>query len=676
MVTYKEDILWVLWMGVLFAAYYVTAKFGLQFYAVSGFAALIWPPTGIAIAGVFLGGYRMWPAIAFAAFFVNVDVGAPPLLALAIAFGNTLEALVATYVLRNYVELDPRLARLDDGLGFVLVALTATTVSATIGVGSLLVGGVVPDLAMARETWIAWWVGDLLGALVITPLILLVTIPMPKRTTLELLESFATLGILTFVSIMLFWSTEFPHLYILLLPLAWIALRTDQRSVTFSLFIISTIGISGTLAGFGPYSGLAMLDSIFQLQLFIGIISAVFIVFSTIIEERRDATQTLKHYVAVLEGDLERSQLEDRAKSEFLAILGHELRNPLAPIVSSLEYLRLNETNTSRMETIVLAENQASVMRRLLDDLLDITRISQNAFVLKLERVVLQNVLKNAMAGASTMMRKHDHTSHLELPDDPLILNADPARLNQIFSNIIYNAIKYTDPGGTINISAERRGASAIIMFADSGVGIPQESLGRIFEPFVSINPRSKKRSGLGIGLALTKRLVEMHGGTVAVESKGRGKGSTFTLTFPLLSRVVSAPVPQPLPFDPAPPRRMRILLVDDNEDAAEGLGKLLAHQGHEVHIAHSGERALVDIPVLEPDVVLLDIELPDTDGYEVARRLTSQTNNAPVLIAITGHGMDADKQRAYEAGFQYHLTKPVTLKDLGDVLTNIPKVI
>jgi PAS domain S-box-containing protein len=361
----------------------------------------------------------------------------------------------------------------------------------------------------------------------------------------------------------------------------------------------------------------------------------------------------------------------DRRKDEFLAMLAHELRNPLAPIRNAVQILRAKGPPVPELQWARdVIDRQALQLTRLVDDLLDVSRITKGKIALRKERVELAAVVGSAVEGSRPLVEKWGHELTVTLPPEPVHLEADPTRLAQILLNLLNNAAKYTEQGGRIWLTAEREGEAVVIRVKDTGVGIPAEMLPRVFELFTQAE-RSLERAqgGLGIGLTLVQRLVQMHGGSVEARSEGPGKGSEFVVRLPAArAGDEGAPGAGEGGQAPAAPRS-RILVVDDNRDAADSLAVLLRLMGHEVHTAHDGLEAVGAATVLRPDVVLLDIGLPKLNGYDAARRVRQERGEGVMLIALTGWGQEEDRRLSREAGFDYHLTKPVELGALQQLL-------
>jgi PAS domain S-box-containing protein len=368
----------------------------------------------------------------------------------------------------------------------------------------------------------------------------------------------------------------------------------------------------------------------------------------------------------------------DRRKDEFLATLAHELRNPLAPLLIALELVRCADDNKPLMEQArSMMERQVSQLVRLVDDLLDISRITQGKLQLRKERVELAGVLNAAIETARPLIESSDHELTVTVSTRAIHVQADPIRLAQVFSNLLNNAAKYTDKGGHIWLTAKRSGALAVVSVRDTGIGIATEQCEQIFNMFSQMAPAlERSQGGLGIGLSLVKGLVELHGGTIDARSGGPGKGSEFTVHLPIGDVPVEAP-PLPSRGDTmGHVHKCRILVVDDLRDAADGTAILFQTMGHETRTAYDGLEAVQTAAELRPNIVLLDIGLPKMNGYDVARHIRSEPWGAKVvLVALTGWGQEADKRRALEAGFDHHLTKPVEAADLEKLLAGLAPV-
>ncbi|MBB3223618.1 response regulator [Pseudoduganella umbonata] len=366
----------------------------------------------------------------------------------------------------------------------------------------------------------------------------------------------------------------------------------------------------------------------------------------------------------------------DRRKDEFLAILAHELRNPLGPIRNAVELLRSLDPHSSPAQEnarrVIL--RQTDHMVRLVDDLLDVSRISQGKITLRRAQVELCGLLRSAAETAEPNIAARQHVLTVKLPDHEIWVDGDSVRLTQVVGNLLNNAAKFTAPGGRIALAACLEGDEAVIRVTDNGIGIPAEQAETIFDLFAQAgHSPDRVQDGLGIGLSLVRTLVNLHGGDVSVHSEGTGEGSTFEVRLPTLPRTPAADesdciVPAAAPARPADAHR--ILVVDDNVDSAEIVAALLQFTGHEVHMAHDGASAIEAALRLRPDVVFLDIGLPDMSGVDVAATLRTYPElEKTVLIALTGYGQDKDRMGAMAAGFNHHLTKPVNMETLNDTV-------
>ena len=362
----------------------------------------------------------------------------------------------------------------------------------------------------------------------------------------------------------------------------------------------------------------------------------------------------------------------NRAKDEFLAILAHELRNPLAPLSNGLELLKLGAGDTEAVRhALAMMDRQLRQLIRLTDDLLDVGRINSGKVELRRERLVLADVLRQAVETSQPVIDASANELSVELPPEPILLNGDATRLSQVFSNLLNNAAKYSPEGAPISLRAERQGESVVVRVRDAGLGIPPEMLQRVFEIFTQVDRSLEKaRGGLGVGLSLVRGLIELHGGTVEARSAGSGQGSEFVVRLPLLRAAAVEPAPQPPAqrSDVLAPRR--ILVVDDNEDAATSLALLLKVMNCETRIAHSGFEALDVAPNYRPEIVLLDLGMPKLNGYDTCRRMRAEPwGEDIVIVALTGWNRNEEDDSAQEAGFDDHLVKPADRSTLAKLI-------
>jgi len=393
--------------------------------------------------------------------------------------------------------------------------------------------------------------------------------------------------------------------------------------------------------------------------------------FATVSQDITERRQ-LEDHLRTLAADLSES---NRRKNEFLATLSHELRNPLAPMSHMLEVLKRDSGDARTIaHALDVMERQLGQLVRLVDDLLDLNRITHNRFELRRETVELTTLIRQAVQASRPLLDAAGHELRLVLPANPIYLHADAVRLTQVFDNLLNNAGKYTSPGGTISVTADREDGDAVVTVEDTGVGIPADKLESIFDMFMQVD-RSMEHSqgGLGIGLTLVKRLVEMHGGSVAAHSAGQGQGSRFTVRLPTTSESATAATPGAAVASDGHDAR-RILIVDDNRDAAASLSMLLTITGHETHVVHDGLSAVEAADTHRPEVILLDIGLPELNGYEVCRRVRAQAwGKDMAIIALTGWGQAEDRRRSHEVGFDGHIVKPVDYEALMTLLRSLP---
>ncbi|WP_395060717.1 response regulator [Polaromonas sp.] len=401
-------------------------------------------------------------------------------------------------------------------------------------------------------------------------------------------------------------------------------------------------------------------------------------------EERlRELNETLDRRVTERTNTLELREAElrdaNRRKDEFLATLAHELRNPLAPVRNAVQLLRLKGQAMPELQwgTDVI-DRQIKAMSRLIDDLMDVSRINQGKIDLRHDWVTTEDVLRDAVESSRPLIDECGHELVLTLPDQRLSLYADRTRLTQAFMNLLNNAAKYMDRGGRIEVTAQHAGNDVVVTVKDKGIGIPGDRLQSVFEMFSQVETTlTRSRGGLGIGLSLTQRLIEMHGGTVLARSEGSGLGSEFEVRLPLtpeLSPEVSSPPSQDLGVERfMPSQELRVLIADDNQDACATLASLLELMGYLVRQAHDGQAAVDAAADFDPQVVLLDIGMPKLNGYEACRHIRDQPGGAArTIVACTGWGQADDRRRSDEAGFDQHLVKPVDPDVLFELLATV----
>lgn len=388
------------------------------------------------------------------------------------------------------------------------------------------------------------------------------------------------------------------------------------------------------------------------------------------ITERKHTEDVLQEYVGRLADS-------DRRKSEFLAMLAHELRNPLATIRSGLQVQRLAGADAQAAKSVTgLMERQVTHLVGLVDDLLDVNRIGRGKMELHRRPVELATVVDAAVETVRSFIEQMGHELIVTMSQEPIWLSADPLRLAQVVGNLLNNAAKFTANGGRIHLTTDVVGEDAVIRVRDNGSGIVADHLESVFDMFMQADVAiERSNGGLGIGLALVKSLVGLHGGTVEAHSPGIGRGSEFVVRLRIAHEAAGLPPTRPLEEKVPPTTARRVLVVDDNRDAAESLAILLKLTGHEAHVAHDGLEAVEKAGQLSPDIILLDIGLPKINGFEAARRIRQQSQGKSLrLVALTGWGQDTDRQKSREAGFDAHIAKPVELEVLTKLLAELPR--
>jgi signal transduction histidine kinase/CheY-like chemotaxis protein len=386
----------------------------------------------------------------------------------------------------------------------------------------------------------------------------------------------------------------------------------------------------------------------------------------------QEANATLEHEMGVRQRAEDALIVADRRKDEFLATLAHELRNPLAPIRTGLDILRLRSGDAQATQRATdIMERQLRQMVRLVDDLLDVSRINTGKFTIKTGRVELKAMVNDALEVVRPYIELHGHELAIDLPDRPVFLHGDATRLAQILSNLLNNAAKYTNRGGRVGLKATVEERTLVMVVSDTGIGMAPDMLEAVFAMFVQVDSTlERSNAGLGVGLSLARKLVELHGGTIDAHSAGLGHGSQFVVRLPIIVEPELPAKPTPMSFISA--ETYRILLADDNVDFVNSIGALLTAMGHSVVITHNGPDALAAAKRFCPDYAFLDIGLPQMSGYDLARHMRDLSCcSVTMMIAVTGWGQEKDRQLAFEAGFDHHMVKPVRFEQIEEILGN-----
>jgi signal transduction histidine kinase/CheY-like chemotaxis protein len=610
---------------------------------------------------------------------------------------NFLRACIAAVGLRRFARSSNFGEKVSETVAFLAFAVFLAPAAGA------LAGAAIVRLHGAADFWLVWqewWLSNAITALTLLPLLhvgvnLATLATSPTAAPPPSLRRAAEASFLIFALLAvgggvflrsfdpsrihparLFWPLPF---------MLWAAVSFGPTGTSAALLGVTSLSIWGALERRGPFITDAPADNLLELQTFLLGISVPLLLLASVFRQQQRTAAALEESRRLHQAtEAERRQMEvrraldevqreaDRRKDEFLATLGHELRNPLAPIGIALETLRSAAPNrpdaTSAIDSI---RRQLQHMTRLLDDLLDISRITLGKIRLQRETVNLAQVVANAVETARPVIDERGHELAVTLPDAPVHLRGDVVRLTQIAANLLNNAAKYTEPGGRIEIAVRQKRDIAILTVRDNGIGVPPESLDQIFELFTQI-PAARERApgGLGIGLALVKRLVELHGGTVEARRRELPPGGTEVIVRLPATNPPATAAPSPEPRAAAAALEpLRILAVDDNRDIAEGLAQVLSMWGHTVRTAPDGASALEIADAFGPEVVLLDLGLPKIDGFEVARRLCANGPTPTLLISMSGFGQDQARRQSRQAGFHHHLVKPIDMDDLRAML-------
>jgi signal transduction histidine kinase len=516
--------------------YTAAARGGLKLDAIAGFATLVWAPTGIALAATLLFGYRLWPAIFAGAFVANLWAGAPLLAAVGIACGNTLEALAGAALLRRIPGFRVQLDRLEDVASLIILAAAlCTTISASVGVASLLAAGTIAPGQIA-VTWRAWWLGDLVGALIVAPLLLvwLTTRPLWVPAA-RVAEAVAVFGALFCIDAYIFrahplgGSASIEQSYLVFPGLIYAALRYGQRGAVTGVFVTTAIAVWSTVSGYGPFARPVLSEGLFGLQTFMAVATATFLVFGAAVAERQRTEEWLRHAREVAEE-------ANRAKSDFFAVMSHELRTPLNAISGYIELLEMElagPMTRKQREYLARIEKSQSHLHALLEEVLGFTRLETGRLTLSLQPVIVYDAIVALEGVVQAELDDKRLTFHREVHDQSLVARADPDKLRQVLLNLLTNGMKFTPEGGRITIGAARELDKVRLWIADTGIGIAPDQLENVFEPFFQVERGpTRSYSGMGLGLSIARDLARAMNGEVWLESVV-GAGCTAWLTLP-----------------------------------------------------------------------------------------------------------------------------------------------
>lgn len=646
----------------LIAAHYLPGAAGLE------------PTIAIALSALFLGGLRLTPAVGLAAVASALLIGEDILTSTTLALSATLISASGAYLLR-WLEVDPIFRRKRDVFRLITALSAVSLITPLLPTISGLMGGTIPSLSLLCTLYL----GTLSSLLVVTPFVLRwLAKPRFRRSYLESLEALTALGFFSVLSYALFVAEipailGVPILYLLFIPLLWIALRLRPRFVTLALMV---------LAGFVLYNAAqrvaetVALTALVNAEMYLILLSIIALIITSQEEERRVSTTIMLSQLGSLENAVAQLHSDSKSKEGFIAVLAHELRNPLAPVVSTIELLQLKgPRDEEEAEALSVISDRMQAMRKLLEDLLDVSHLLEGKIKLDLEHIDMQKVLRASILSTDHYREEMHQELSTTMPERPLWIMGDKVRIEQVFTNLLSNASKYSHSGDTIHLSVSESEGMIQVEVADHGIGLKPETLESIFKPFHQAYHGEKAIRGLGIGLALVKNFVSLHGGTVRAMSEGAGHGSRFMVRLP------STPPPAERVPDPSRLQRIMregtssgplILVVDDNDAAAAALGRLLERLQYRVIYAYDGAQALESALDRDPTTILLDIQLPKLNGREVASALKERGYRG-TIVALSGYGEnDTVAMHGKTDVFDHYLVKPVGLGDLRNVLPRV----
>lgn len=651
-------------IGVFAIIYVIAGKIGLNLASLHASASPVWPPAGIALAAILLLGYRAWPAIFVGAFVVNLTTAGDIATSVAIASGNTLEAIAGAWLVNRFAGGKNVFDRPQGVFKFALAAAISAVVSPLFGVTSLALDGFA-DWTNYGAIWVTWWLGDVTGDLIFTPLVLLWgtrwKLALKKEEAVEvgvLLLLLALLSAVVFGGWLEISAKNYPIAFICGPIVIWTAFRFTQRETATGIFILSVIAVWGTVRGFGPFVGQNENQSLLTIQSWTAVLAITAMALSAGMAERRRIEEELQQQKSIVEA-------ANRTKDHFLAMLSHELRTPLTPVISALESLETEPTQTEDTKaSMAMIRRNIELETQLIDDLLDFTRIARDKMQLRFAPVDAHQAVSNVVEICRAEARFKRLHVHLNLQAKSCHVTADAAKFQQIIWNLLKNAIKFTPEGGDITISSDNPSETVfIVSVRDTGIGMEPEVMQRIFDPFEQGNRSFEHRfGGLGLGLAISKSLAQAHGGTLTAQSDGSNRGSTFTLSMQALPKGEAASVASKAVTESAR-KGLKILLVDDHHDTCAALEKLLTRRGHLIAVSHDVRSAMEAAVRNKFDLLISDIALPDGTGMDLMMQLRAIANVPG--IAISGFGNNGDIERSLQAGFSEHLIKPIKLDNL-----------
>ncbi len=656
-------------IGALLFFAFIAATWATSFYLPPG--SYIDPAIAIAVAALYFGGVRLWPIVFLASASAHFLLGTPLLTLAFIALIATIQAASSAYLLEQ-ARIDPLFRRHRDILNFLSIIIGTAAITPSLS----LLQNTLASIDLEPMLWWQRYIATLFTFLFFIPFLLRWFAKRNfKRTPIEIVETAGVFALLILINgLLIAPGTEMiagvPLALFLLVPLFAIALRLRPRFTTLALLLTAGFQIGSVLA-YTPTP--LVLQTLFETEVILVTLGIICSIVTTLEEDRRVNMNLMRTQMATLRNAIARISSESRAKNDFIAILAHELRNPLAPVVSSIDLLKLKGgRDAEEVEILNVMEDRMTIVRRLLDDLLDISRISEGKLVIEKSLVDLAPIIYRAILSTDHHRKELHQRLVFKSAEAPLYVRGDAVRLEQIFSNLLTNASKYSKSGDTVTLTVQTYDDIVEIAVQDNGIGISADEREAIFHPFYQAEEHGRGKKGLGIGLSLVRNFIELHEGEIEARSEGTGKGSTFVVRLPLLD-APRGPMELPTAGDitaASASTSPRILIVDDNDAAAAAIGRLLELEGCVVSYAYTGAQALTQALQQKPNAILLDIGLPDQDGHTVARLLRAR-GYADHLVALSGYNSDQGGDwRA--AGFDQYLVKPASLNDLRTMLTRL----
>ena len=652
----------------LAAAYFVAGKFGLSLAFVNTSATAVWPPTGISLAALLLLGMRVWPGVFLGAFITNLTTTGDPVSSTGIALGNTLEALAGAFLVTRFANGARAFERPQDVIKFAFFgALVSPVVSATIGAVTLALSGLAPwsDLG---PIWSTWWLGDAGGALIFAPVLLTWATLEVKELTWRPVERSALIvaiiatGLLLFGGIGPLSPANDPLAFLCFPALVWAAYRFGPREAATTVLLLALIADWGTLHGFGPFARGNQNQSLIYLQAFMGVAAVTALALAAAVLDRQRAQKTIQMTEQRLRMVAEESA---RIREEFLSIATHELRTPVAALRG---YIQLGQHSLDRGQherlrgTLKVALRQTDRLATLIAQLLDASQMQTGR--LKIERMPtdISSLVSSAVDAERLASEARPWVVQIE-PD--LRANADPVRFEQVVVNLIDNAVKFSPSGGTVTVRLRDEGGELRLEVGDQGIGIAPDRAARIFERFYRAHD-DRGISGLGLGLYISKQIIELHGGRIEVSSE-LGRGTTFVVALPRLAAALT----RPRPAASVRGKSGRVLVVDDDRDVRALVVEVLRDAGLAVITAADGNEALAQAAQFSPDLIILDRLMPGMDGTEFARLYRATGQPAPIIAFCAARDAAAWAKSIAAVGF---IGKPFDVKDLERmVLEHLP---